>query len=69
MKMGDMERKETEYLDRIQTIRVQLWDLSDQAQSQHRPVGPDFGAVQTQLLTTIKNYRAFCRRHGLQAFI
>lgn len=63
----NLQSKEVQYLESIEEIRSQMWQLSQEALQRNSAVDMEFYALQDRLLKTIRNYRAWCKRHNLEA--
>ena len=54
------------YLAQIESIRSDLWAMGNEALHNHTSVPDVWYEKQTELLKTIKNARAYCRRHNME---
>lgn len=63
----NLQSKEIQYLESIEQIRSQMSELFQEALHQSKAVSMEFYELQDQLLKTIRNYRAWCKRHNVEA--
>lgn len=63
----NLQSKEIQYLENIEQIRSQMWKLAQEALQQHKAVSMEFYELQDRLLKVIRNYRAWCKRHNVEA--
>lgn len=63
----NLQSKEIQYLENIEQIRSQMWELSQEALQQNKAVSMEFYELQDRLLKVIRNYRAWCNRHNVEA--
>lgn len=63
----NLQSKEIQYLENIEQIRSQMRELTQEALQQHKAVSMEFYELQDQLHKVIRNYRAWCKRHSVEA--
>lgn len=57
------------YFEQAHPIYQQMWAMSDKALHNQCAVNPEFYTLQNKLNKVYKNYRAYCRKHGIADYM
>lgn len=61
--------KMEKYIDRIETLRHQLWEMEEVAFRTKTPVPTSWEEVQKELLRILRNAKAYNKRHHLNYLV